>query len=250
MAMRIYLAGRMNIEGDTTLVDESHLPGRQGRLALAMLVCERAHPLSRDAFADQLWPGQLPARWDRALSAVLSKLRSAFARAGMAGDPIHNAFGCYQLELPAHTWVDVEVVESELHAAEASIGAGDLRSAYAPAHVALYITERPFLPGEDAEWAMVRQREWRALRVRALDAAVVVCAANREIAVAIRHAEQAVSIDPLREAGWRRLMAVHADDGDRASALRAYERCRKTLAEELGIDPSSETAARYTALLR
>jgi len=78
----------------------------------------------------------------------------------------------------------------------------------------------------------------------------VVCAANREIAVAINHAEQAVSIDPLREAGWRRLMAVHADDGDRASALRANERCRKTLAEELGIGPSPETQARYTALLR
>ena len=36
MAMRIYLAGRMKIKGDTALVDESHLPGRQGRLALAM----------------------------------------------------------------------------------------------------------------------------------------------------------------------------------------------------------------------
>ncbi len=45
-------------------------------------------------------------------------------------------------------------------------------------------------------------------------------------------------------------MAVHADDGDRASALRANERCRKTLAEELGIGPSPETQARYTALLR
>lgn len=48
----------------------------------------------------------------------------------------------------------------------------------------------------------------------------------------------------------RRLIAVHAVDRDRASALRAYERCRKTLAEGLGIGPSPETEARYTELLR
>jgi DNA-binding SARP family transcriptional activator len=60
---------------------------------------------------------------------------------------------------------------------------------------------------------------------------------------------QAVTIEPLREAGWRRLMALHAENGDRASALRVYERCRKTLAEELGVRPAPETEARYTELL-
>jgi DNA-binding SARP family transcriptional activator len=249
MAVRVYLTGRIRIEGASTLVDESSLPGRQGRLALAMLVCERTHPLSRDVIADDLWRGRLPAKWERALSAVISKVRSMFSQVGLGGDPIHNAFGCYQLELPAGTWVDVEAAEQELHRAEASIEIGDMIAAYKPAHVALYITERPFLPGEDAEWATIRQGEWRALRVRALDASAVVCAANGEMPVAVRHAEQAVTIDPLREAGWRRLMTLHAQDGDRASALRVYERCRKTLAEELGVPPSPETETRYTELL-
>ncbi len=249
MGTRLYLTGRIRIEGPTALVDESALAGRQGRLAFAMLACERAHPLSRDMLADQLWPGQLPSKWERALSAIISKLRSALATTGLGGEVIHNAFSCYQLQLPADAWVDVEEAEAALHQAETAIGVGDMRAAFGPAHVALYITERPFLPGEDAEWATARQGQWRAMRVRALDVTAAVCAANNEMDVALRHAEQAVTIEPLREAGWRHLMSLHADNGDRASALRVFERCRKTLAEELGIHPSPETQARYADLL-
>jgi len=240
----------VRIEGVDALVDETQLPGRQGRLALAMLVHGRAHPLSRDELADQLWPDQVPAKWERGLSAVISKLRSALSAAGLDGEVISNAFGCYQLQLPGDAWVDVEAAEAAVHEAEAGVAAGHVSAAYGPAHVALYITERPFLPGESAEWATARQGLWRALRVRALDVAAAVCAANDEIDVAVRHAEQAVAIEPLREAGWRRLMTVHAGSGDRASAVRAFERCRRTLADELGIHPSPETEACYAALLR
>jgi DNA-binding SARP family transcriptional activator len=235
--------------GTSSTVDESVLAGRQGRLAFAMLACQRAHPMSRDALADQLWPGQLPAKWERALRAIVSKLRSGLATAGLAGEVIHHAFACYQLQLPADAWVDVEAAEVALHEAETAVAAGDITAAYGPAHVALYITERPFLPGETAEWAAARQAQWRAMRVRALDVAAVTCAANKELDVALRHAEQAVATDPLRETGWRRLMALHADNGDRANALRVYERCRQALADELGVYPSPETQARYTELL-
>jgi DNA-binding SARP family transcriptional activator len=56
-------------------------------------------------------------------------------------------------------------------------------------------------------------------------------------------AEQAVALEPYRESGYRRLMLLHHRAGDRAEALRVYERCRRLLAEELGTAPSPETEA-------
>ena len=44
-------------------------------------------------------------------------------------------------------------------------------------------------------------------------------------------------------------MRVHQRAGDRGEALRVFERCRKLLAEELGVEPSSETEGVYLEIL-
>lgn len=58
-----------------------------------------------------------------------------------------------------------------------------------------------------------------------------------------------MAVDPLREAGYQRLMRAQAAAGHRAEALRAYQACRRVLSEELGVDPSPETEALYLELL-
>jgi DNA-binding SARP family transcriptional activator len=68
--------------------------------------------------------------------------------------------------------------------------------------------------------------------------------------MAARHAEQAVAVEPFRETGYQRLMRAHAAAGNRAEALRVYERCRCLLAEELGVSPSPQTEAVYLDILR
>ena len=70
-----------------------------------------------------------------------------------------------------------------------------------------------------------------------------------EVAQGVLVAEEAVALEPFRETAHRRLMQAHAAAGNRAEALRAYERCRRLLAEELGVDPSPETEAAYVELL-
>ncbi len=44
-------------------------------------------------------------------------------------------------------------------------------------------------------------------------------------------------------------MGAHPPGTGRGPALRAYERCRRTLAEELRVSPSEKTEAAYLALL-
>ena len=75
------------------------------------------------------------------------------------------------------------------------------------------------------------------------------CLRSGEPQEAVEWAEQTIVLAPFRETGYRRLMEAHAAAGNRAEALRVYERCRRLLAEELGTYPSPETESIYRGLL-
>lgn len=66
----------------------------------------------------------------------------------------------------------------------------------------------------------------------------------------MKHAKEAVAIEPFRETSYQLLMRAHAAVGNRAEALRVYERCRSLLSEGLGVSPSPPTEAVYLDILR
>jgi DNA-binding SARP family transcriptional activator len=116
------------------------------------------------------------------------------------------------------------------------------------ASIAATIAGRPLLPGLDGDWIERRREALHGVRMRALDCLADVAIANQEPALAAQFAEEAVSLEPFREGAWRRLIRAHQGVGDRVAAVRAYPRCRRLLADELGVTPSSETEALHRAL--
>ena len=247
--VRIYLTGRLEVERGTTTLQVRSFPGRQGRRAFAYLVCERARPVPRAELADAIWADLLPPAWDSALSALLSKLRTALATLHAPAATIRSEFGCHQLELPADAWVDVEASAQAIDEAETALRRQAPLQAFGPACVAAAITHRVFLPGEDGAWIERQRTRLRATRVRALDCLAEVWLANDEGALAVEAAQETIDLEPFRETGYQRLMRAHAARGDRAEALRVYERCRRLLADELGVDPSPQTEAVFIELL-
>lgn len=249
--LRVYVTGRLTIEYGAQTVDQSQLPGRQGRLALAYLILHRARAVPRDELLAALWGDRPPPSADTALSALMSKLRSALTKAGVDGPAtLESGAGCYQLRLPPGTVVDVETAANSLDRAEGAVRAADLAAAWTSATVAAAVLRRPLLPGEDAPWLDVRRRHLRDLLLRAYDCLVEVWLQRGDTTLAVAVAGSALDIAPFRESGHRRLMRAHAAAGDRAEALRVYERCRTLLRDELGVDPSAETEAVYRTLLR
>lgn len=248
--VRIYLTSQVRIEHGERLLGERDLPGRQGRVVLAQLVAERDRPVTRDELAEELWLEDPPSAWEKAVMALVSKLRSALRRAGLGDDALKTSFRCYQLRLPADTWVDIEAAADAVHRAETALATGDPKAAYPWAYVAYHIGRRPLLAGEDGPWVRRTQVRLREIHLRALDSIVECAAANGELAEAIQAAEDALAVEPFRETTYQRLMRVHAGTGNRAEALRTYERCRSVLSEELGVPPSAETEAVYTAIVR
>ncbi|HEX6737495.1 MAG TPA: BTAD domain-containing putative transcriptional regulator, partial [Vicinamibacteria bacterium] len=95
------------------------------------------------------------------------------------------------------------------------------------------------------EWALGR-REW--LLQRALGALAWLADYHEHRGTHERvgeYARRQLALDPWREGAHRQLMRALAASGQRGAALAQYERCRTTLAEELGCEPEAATTALY-----
>lgn len=248
--LRIYLAGGLAIEHGDTLVREDRFPGLQGRVVFAMLAVAHGSSVSRHELEDELWGAAPPSAPDTAIRAIASKLRGLLADGGLDGNVLASAFGAYQLNLPADTWIDVEVAADAIHRAEPALRQGNLRDAVGWGRVADSIAMRPLLAGSDGPWVTGMREQLQQVRLRALECLSAAWLAFGDPGQAARDAKEAVFLDPFREPSHRLLIRSLFLEGNRAGALRAYERCRSVLADELGADPSAETEAVYLEVLR
>jgi DNA-binding SARP family transcriptional activator len=158
--------------------------------------------------------------------------------------------GTVQLRLPPDTCVDIEAAEHAVDAVDGALRAGDSRAAWGHAVSAAVIARRPFLAGEDAPWIDARRAKLRTVAVRALSALSRISAMNGEHDLAIQYAGEMIELEPFQETGYRHLMHLHAQRGNRAEALRVFGRCRELFREELGASPSQETEAAFLEILR
>lgn len=249
--IRVYLAGRVAIEAGAELIEAARFPGQQGRLAFAYLTLERGRPVTRAEMAEALWRDRLPAAWESALSAIVSKLRTLFARSALRDSAmLEGSRGCYELRLPSTAWVDVSAAADAIHEAETALREGHHRRAYGPSAIAQHIARRPFLPGEQGPWVESWRDRLRDILLRALETRAEIYLWNGEHALALQSAKELLALEPYRETGHRLVMRALAAMGNSAEALKAYENCRGLIARELGVDPSPETKAAYEAVLQ
>ena len=227
------------------------MPGRQGRLAFVFLAIHRHRPVSRAELASIIWPDAAPQDPETALSAILSKLRTALKRAcpnDRAGMEVRS--GTVAIGLPPETWIDLEEAVNSLDEAEGALRAGNPVRAWGYANVAVAILRRPFLADCEAPWIESRRAAHRALLARALHSLAAVSAASHDLSLAIQYTTELLDLEPFRETTYCQLMRLHAEMGNRAEALRVFARCRELLREELGLSPSPQTEAVFLEILR
>ncbi len=91
---------------------------------------------------------------------------------------------------------------------------------------------------QEAEAWRLQRRAWKAAAALADGAE-----ADGNMVAALHWLEQAVELLPTDEALLRRLLVITDSMGDRAGALRTYERFAELMREEYGVEPSPETEA-------
>jgi DNA-binding SARP family transcriptional activator len=237
--VRIQLHGRFVVVVEGRSV-EHLLPGRRGRALVAYLACRR-RAVDRCVLADALCSS------GSGLTALLSKVRPTLAPIEIVGRQ------SVQLVLPEGGLIDSAVAAEAAHRADAAAARRDWPEAWTHALSTLFVTQRPFLPDLHEPWVGEHREEVGRLHRRALTCYAEAClalATPTELASAERSARELVRAEPLDEKGHRLLMRALEGRGDRAEALRVYERLRRMLLDELGVGPGPETRALHAEILR
>lgn len=242
---RIQLCGPTVVERGGERLDGS-MPGRQGRLLFAYLVLHRDRLVTRSELVEAVWPRRATSLNDAGLNPLISKLRR------MLGPGVIDGRSSLRLRLGPGCRVDVESAVEAVHRAESQVALGEFKLAWGPSLVALFVSRREFLPGEDAPWVDEERRLLGEIRIRALEAyaAAALGSGGTELPAAVRAARQLVDLVPLRESGYRILMQALAEQGNPAEALRVYADLSGILREELGVSPCAATQAVHEGLLR
>lgn len=100
------------------------------------------------------------------------------------------------------------------------------------------LRDAQLLPGWYEDWVMFEQSRLQQDRLRTFTEIAARSLALGDCVTAGTAAEAAVEIEPLYENAVRLLIRAELQQGNPAAALRAYERYRKQLGEDMGLLPA------------
>ncbi|MFP4074612.1 MAG: BTAD domain-containing putative transcriptional regulator [Actinomycetota bacterium] len=106
-----------------------------------------------------------------------------------------------------------------------------------------------FLAGESGEWVERMRRDIHEYEVRTFDALARVWLALDQPASALHAARRVLDLAPFRESAHTRVMECHLAAGDRAEAVRVYDRLRQMPEETMGLSPNEQTEELYARAL-
>ncbi|HVL06236.1 MAG TPA: BTAD domain-containing putative transcriptional regulator [Acidimicrobiales bacterium] len=227
-------------------VTEGHRPlelgGRKQRAVLAVLLLDAGRPVSVDRLIDAVWGDHPPQQAEASLQTYVSNLRRLLEPGrGPRQDPsvlITRPAG-YVLAVDRAA-VDLTRFEDLVEEGRARRRAGNAAAAAAGLRDALALWA-PVLP-EFAGEPFLREAEARlaALHGLALEESFDARLELEDHDAAVADLEAAVLRHPVRERLWAQLALALYRAGRQTDALRALQRARGVLTDEVGVEPGPE----------
>ena len=242
--LHISLLGDFRLVYGAELLTSINTPRLQALLVYLLL--HRQAPQARQQIAFQFWPDSSEKQAHTNLRKLLFQLRNAL--------PDPDRF-LTQDHLTVHWRPDapytLDVAEVQAALTRCFTAAGKLFG-HATADelskvVNLYQGE--LFPGCFDEWLLPLRQQLHGSVINAIEQLITLTEHQREYQAGIRYAQRLLGLDPLHEGTYRRLMQLHALNGDRAAALHNYHTCATILQQELGVEPDEETRTLYQRLL-
>ena len=237
-AVGIRLLGALEVDGPGILRPRD-------RLALAALAVRRRQVVAPDQLADALWGDSPPDSWPKQVQICVARLRKAVGAATIETRP-----GGYRLALDGED-IDADRFERLVERGRTLAATGEPDRAASIFARALAMWRGPpfdevraWPPGQAEATRLEELR--RSAEEELLDARL---SAGEHRAVAAE-AEALVAGEPLRERRWAILALAQYRWGRQADALRSLNRARRTLVDQLGIEPGGELVALEAAILR
>jgi DNA-binding SARP family transcriptional activator len=210
--------------------------GKQ-RTLLALLVLNAGRVVSTERLIDELWGDEPPATAVTALQVYVSKLRKT-----LGGDVITTRAPGYAIDVSPGA---VDLYRFEQLVREARVV--DPESAVALLCEALALWRGPALADVDLRAEAERLDE---MRLEAIEERIELELGFGHDAELVAELEALVREQPLRERAREQLMLALYRSGRQAEALDAYRDARRTLVDELGIEPGERLQELEQAILR
>ncbi|MGA5824175.1 BTAD domain-containing putative transcriptional regulator [Kitasatospora sp. NPDC094028] len=234
-----------------TTADGRDLPAGpvKRRSLLAMLALGAGTPVTVDQLTEALWETDPPRHSRTVIQGHISQLRALFAEhdATAHGVELLTEGNAYLLRAPRHA-VDADRFE---HLLRTGRERPDAAERVAVLGEALALWRGPALtgtaPSPPLECAAHNLEE---LRLTAVEELAHAHGLLGEHGAAARVLRTEVAKDPLREPLIAALMRALGRAGRRSEALDWFHRTRRTLAEQLGVDPGTDLVDAYDTLLR
>ncbi|MFJ3787138.1 ATP-binding protein [Kitasatospora sp. NPDC090091] len=231
------------ILGTTTAHHDDGTPvplgGARLRALLAALVLRQGRPVAADLLVDEVWDTEPPQDASAALQTLVGRLRRTIGR-----DQVGSGPAGYWLTEPRTDLGEFQRLAGE---GRRALEEGDHGPAAEQLRAALALWRGPVLadlpdrggPATRLEAQREEVRRHRILADLGLGRAAELVAELAELC----------GRQPLDEPVQYLMVRALHESGRTAEALRHYERTRRTLAEELGVDPGRQLQTLYAELL-
>ena len=215
---------------------------RQSISFLAYLVLYRELDHPREVMIEHFWSSHEPVRARSCLGTALSRLRKGLNVEGHDWIEL-SARGEPRISLSAPIWYDVVAFEAGIAPALAAPPGALESSLLAHLVAALSHYRGDLLLGWYDSWVLTERERLRLLCLRGYRRLMEHYAAVGDFENALTAGHAALRIEPLQELVQQRVIELYRASGQRAAAIRHYERLVELLRSELGIAPSRTTRA-------
>jgi DNA-binding SARP family transcriptional activator len=224
------------------------LGGPRQRALLAALLLRAHETISVDRLIDDLWGENPPATAEHSIQVLVSRLRRALGDDGPR--LLVTRPPGYAVE-PAADELDLTRFEFLVAEGRSELAAQNPERARTLLREALGLWRGKALADlQDEPFAQLAVPRLDELRLAALEERIeadLACGRHSEV---VGELEELVAADPLRERLRGQLMLALYRCGRQAEALDAYQRGRRHLVDELGIDPSKALQRLEAAILQ
>jgi WD40 repeat protein/DNA-binding SARP family transcriptional activator len=225
--------------------------GPKERLVLALLLARVNSPVSVDALVDAVWGDHPPRTAERTVHAYVARLRRTLEPRRPRGEPstmLATVGRGYELRLDAAQLDATRFEELAKRGTDQLERGNDAASSTLRQALGLWRAEA-FGEFPEIDGCVAAARRLEELRLALVEDLVDADLADGRSSDLVGEIETLLRDEPFRERLWGQLIVALYRSGRQRDALEAYQRARRLLTDELGIEPGPDLRRLEAAVL-
>jgi DNA-binding SARP family transcriptional activator len=243
--IRFGLLGPVSVELDGTAIG---VPASRQRILLAALLLRANHTVDTADLADQVWDGRPPTAATTTLRSYMMRLRRTLGP--VAGARLRTQAPGYRVELHADAELDLLQFDALRRRGQGAAARLDWIGAASDLRAALGLWRGAAL--EDVPAGVLKDREIPSLQEGLIQAHELLARSDLELGHPGEALERVLRLQaehPYREQLSCLLMRAQFAAGRPTEALDEFARLRRSLVDELGVEPGPHSRALQSAIL-